>query len=81
LTQRVAWFERFEGEVGMPLGMSAKTLASRFPAQNFSELEQFCLDVRRRYVLTLPSADIKRIVVDRLRQWKDRVGPATAAKD
>ena len=81
LAQRVAWFERFEGEVGMPLGISAKTLASRFAAQNFSELEQFCLDVRRRYVLTLPSGDIKRIVADRLAQWKGRVGPATAAKD
>lgn len=81
LAQRVAWFERLEGEVGMPLGISAKTLASRFAAQNFSELEQFCLDVRRRYVLALPGGDIKRIVADRLAQWKGRVGPATAAKD
>jgi len=81
LAQRVAWFERFEGEVGVPLGLSAKTLATRFPAPNFSELEQFCLDVRRRYVLGLPGSDIKRIVAERLTQWKGRVGPAAAQKD
>jgi len=81
LAQRVAWFERFETEVGLPLGFSAKTLAMRFPAHSFSELEQFCLDVRRRYVLALPGADIKRIVADRLTQWKGRVGPEVAVKD
>lgn len=81
IAQRVAWFEKFEEEIGRPLGMSAKTLATRFSGQSFSELEQFCLDVRRRYVLALPSADIKRIVADRLTQWKGRVVPATIAKD
>lgn len=81
LAQRIAWFERFESEVGMPLGLSAKTLASRFAAQNFSELEQFCLDVRRRYVLGLPGADIKRVVAERLVQWKGRVRPAPTQED
>lgn len=81
LAQRVAWFERFESEIEMPLGLSAKSLATRFPAQNFSELEQFCLDVRRRYVLGLPGSDIKRIVAERLTQWKGRVGPSAVAKD
>lgn len=77
LAQRVAWFERFENLVGMPLGLSAKTLASRLPVQSFADLEQFCQDVHRRYVLALPSTDIKHIVAERLAQWKGRVGPAT----
>jgi SpoVK/Ycf46/Vps4 family AAA+-type ATPase len=81
LAQRIAWFERFEAEVGMPLGLSAKTLAGRLPVENFSELEQFCLDVRRRYVLGLPGGDIKRIMAERLAQWKGRVGPAATRKE
>jgi hypothetical protein len=76
--QRVAWFERFEQTLGVPIGLSAKTLASRLPVQAFSDLEQFCLDVHRRYVLAQPGADIKRIVAERLAQWKGRVGPETA---
>jgi SpoVK/Ycf46/Vps4 family AAA+-type ATPase len=77
VVQRVAWFERFESVLGMPLGLSAKTLADRLPAHTFSDLEEFCQDVHRRYVLALPAADIKRVVVERLVQWKGRVGPAT----
>lgn len=78
LAQRVAWFERFEQTLGIPLGLSAKTLASRMPMETFSDIELFCQDVHRRYVLALPGADIKRIVAERLAQWKRRVGPIAA---
>lgn len=78
LAQRVAWFERFERTLDVPLGVSAKTLAARLPVQTFADLEQFCQDVQRRYVLGLPGANLKRIVAERLVQWKARVGPATA---
>jgi SpoVK/Ycf46/Vps4 family AAA+-type ATPase len=75
MAQRVAWFVDFERTMGMPLGLSVKTLASRLPVDTFADLEQFCQDVQRRYVLALPNADIKRIVTERLAQWKRRVGP------
>lgn len=75
LAQRIAWFERFERTLGVPLGLSAKTLAGRLPVHTFADLEQFCQDVQRRYVLALPEADIKRIVAERLAQWKGRVEP------
>ncbi len=78
VAQRVAWFERFERTLGMPLGLSANTLADRLPVQTFSDLEEFCRDVHRRYVLALPAGDVKRIVAERLTQWNGRVGPATA---
>jgi len=77
MQQRVAWFERFERELGVALGLSPKTLASRLPVQNFADLEQFCQDVQRRYVLAIPSANMKQIVADRLAQWKRRVDPST----
>lgn len=79
LQQRVAWFEQFEHSFDVPLGMSPKLLATRLPLQSFADLEQFCLDVRRRYVLALPGANLKRILAERLAQWKDRAGPAEAA--
>ena len=75
--QRVAWFRRFEQQLGVPLGLSAKTLAARLAVPTFADLEQFCLDVQRRYVLALPVADLKRIVAERLALWKGRVGPDT----
>ena len=45
---------------------------------SFSELEQFSLDVQRQYVLSLPDGDLRRIVRERLRQWRHRFVPANA---
>ena len=54
------------------LGMAPKTLALRLKVTSFSDLEQFCEDVHRRYVLELPSGDIKTIIAERIAQWKLR---------
>lgn len=64
------WFRRFEERFGSPLGYAPSTLARRFRAQNFSELEQFALDVQRQYVLRLPDGDVRSIVDERLNLWK-----------
>lgn len=71
--QKTAWFERFEIKLGTSLGLSARTLATRLKAASFSDLEQFCEDVHRRYVLSLPDGDIRAVIADRLEQWKSRV--------
>jgi SpoVK/Ycf46/Vps4 family AAA+-type ATPase len=73
LEQKIAWFERFEERIGSSLGVSAKTLATKLKVGNFSDLEQFCEDVHRRYVLSMPNADIQAVIGDRLEQWKRRV--------
>lgn len=73
MEQRIAFFERFETRIGNSLGVSPKMLATRLKATSFSDLEQFCEDIYRRYVLTLPSADLHKIVNGRLEQWKKRV--------
>jgi len=73
LAQRIAWFERFEQRVGEPLGITPKSLASRLNASSFSELEQFCEDVQRRYVLEMPNSSLRKIVTSRLEQWKRRI--------
>ena len=66
------WFCRFEKRLGEGLGYKPATIAKRLPGLSFSELEQFALDVQRRFVLTLPNHDVRAIVNERLKQWQDR---------
>lgn len=72
LAQKEAWFESFQARLGTPLGFSPKTLATKLQASSFSDIEQFCEDVQRRYVLALPDTNLKRIVSERLKQWQSR---------
>lgn len=76
VAQIEAWFATFQKKLGTPLGISPKVLAKRLKVTSFSDLEQFCEDVHRRYVLALPESDLKSIVQDRLRQWQERVSAA-----
>ena len=66
------WFHRFQERLGLKLGISINILSKRLKGLSFSELEQFSLDVQRRYVLSLPEGDIRRIMNERLTQWQER---------
>jgi SpoVK/Ycf46/Vps4 family AAA+-type ATPase len=59
--------------VNVPLGLKALTIAQRLAGSSFSELEDFLADFARRYVLSLPDADARRIVTQLLKQWENRV--------
>jgi len=72
LSQKEAWFKKFQESLGEPLGTSPKALAAKLKASSFSDLEEFCGDVRRRHVLALPDSDIRSIVRERLKQWQRR---------
>lgn len=72
VAQKVEWFARLQKRLDAPLGIAPKTLASKLRASSFSDLELFCEDVQRRYVLALPSANLKAIIFERLRQWQSR---------
>lgn len=72
LAQKEDWFRRLQDKLEMPLGMTPKSLAAKLNVGNFSDLEQFCEDVQRRYVLSLPNANLKTIVQERLMQWQSR---------
>ncbi|WP_080969340.1 AAA family ATPase [Achromobacter xylosoxidans] len=71
-TQRLKWFDSFQIALGQPLGISTRTLATRVPATSFSDLESFCQDIQRRYILSLPSGNLKNIVESRITQWNKR---------
>jgi AAA+ superfamily predicted ATPase len=70
--QRQAYFERFAARAGFELGWAPRSLADRLDGLSFAELEEFCADVQRRYVLALPDANPKTIVKERLAQWSKR---------
>lgn len=62
------WLEAFELKVGHSFDMGSKALAEKLKNLSFAEVEEFALDVQRRYVLSLPDSDTKKIVRECLRQ-------------
>lgn len=73
--QKVVWFTNFQHHLNDSLGITPKVLASRLKVASFSDLEEFCIDIHRRYVLSLPGGNLRTIVSDRLKQWERRVRP------
>ncbi|AWR45089.1 TPA: AAA family ATPase [Pseudomonas aeruginosa] len=63
------WFERFQKKHNLDFGYSSSALAKRLYGCNFSEAEEFCLNVLRRYILELPNPDIKPLVTKELQLW------------
>lgn len=73
--QKILWFSNFQDRLGIPLGVTPRSLASRLKSVSFSDLEEFCEDVHRRYVLSLPDGDLRTIIRNRLVQWQHRIVP------
>jgi SpoVK/Ycf46/Vps4 family AAA+-type ATPase len=72
LEQTKAWLLRLEDRLGEKLGVPIDDLAEDLKRANFSELERFGEDIQRRQVLSPPKTNIRRIILDRLIQWKTR---------
>lgn len=64
--QATRFLEKLASRLGGDLGFSPRTLADKLAGLSFAELEEFALDVRRRAILDLPDADMRRIVQERL---------------
>jgi SpoVK/Ycf46/Vps4 family AAA+-type ATPase len=64
------FLETLQARLGGKLGLAPRTLADKLAGASYAELEQFAQDVRRRYVLSLPDADLGAIVQSRLAQWR-----------
>lgn len=70
--QTQEFFKRLAACFNIPLGYTPRTLAEKLHGVSYSELEDFMTDVARRYVLSLPQADARKIVAERLDQWENR---------
>lgn len=66
------WFDEFEKELQQPYGIKKEVLINEFEGISFSEIEEFCLNVLRRKVLSLSDSNIKKIVQDQIEQWRAR---------
>lgn len=64
------FLETLSARLGGKLGLAPRTLADKLFGASYAELEQFALDVRRRYVLALPDGNLAPIVRSRLEQWR-----------
>jgi SpoVK/Ycf46/Vps4 family AAA+-type ATPase len=73
-TQREAekLLDLFALSFDMSFGIKSKDIARNLKGLSFAELEEFCLDIRRRYILGLPDSDIELITATRLKIWSDR---------
>lgn len=54
-----------------PMGRTAETIAKRLGSVSYAEAEEFCRDIRRRYVLSMGERTLKKIITDRLGQWTE----------
>jgi len=70
-----AYFQRFVDGMEEPLGRSSGSIAKALGAISYAEAEEFCLDVRRRHVLAMGEASLRKIVEERLKMWAARTSP------
>ncbi len=61
------WLDMFQEKIDHDFGVSNKTISEKLYGKSYSEIEDFALDVQRRYVLSIPNNNIKNIVKNKLK--------------
>lgn len=79
-SQATEWFERFAKRNKIELAYAPHTLADKLKGCNYSELEDFGETILRKYILSLPEANLKNITKDCLQQWQARMKVANRNK-
>lgn len=62
----------FSHRIGGRLGYGATNLAARLSPISYAEAEEFCIDVRRRFVLATGTQTLKQVVDGTLKLWEER---------
>ncbi|WP_025828120.1 AAA family ATPase [Acetobacter okinawensis] len=70
-----AYFKRFSESMLEQLGRTPGAIAKALGCISYAEAEEFCLDVRRRQVLSMGEKPLKKIVEERLKMWAARTSP------
>lgn len=68
--ERERWLAAFECRIQVAFELSPRHIATKLGNVSFATLEQFALDVHRRYVLQQSAASMKDVVRERLALWK-----------
>lgn len=66
------WLEKFQQKHNIDFEFANETIARKLLGANYSEIEEFGFSILRRYVLSLPSMNMKEIVSDELKNWNNR---------
>lgn len=61
------WFERYQKKSKISFGHTSSALARRLHGSNFSEVEEFCKNAIRQYVLEQPNSNIHEIISNELK--------------
>ena len=68
-----AYIARFADSINEPLGRAPATIAKRLGAVSYADAEEFCRDVRRRWLLAMGEKALESIVTERLKLWHERL--------
>ena len=66
------WLKNFEQRVKYDLQYPIDKIANKLEGLNFAEIEEFILDVERKYILSLPDVNVKRLVDECLVQMEHK---------
>jgi SpoVK/Ycf46/Vps4 family AAA+-type ATPase len=75
--QLVAFIDHLRERTALDLGLPASQIAKALGAVNYSEAEQFCLDLARRQVLAGGERSAADIVKEQLKIWEARTPACT----
>lgn len=64
------FIEIFIKRTGIVFNYNIKNLAEKLKGYSFSEVEEFCLDVLRKSILTHKQENVKDIISEKLKQWQ-----------
>lgn len=70
------YIESFSGRLSDELGHAPASIVKRLGRISYAEVEQFCLDLQRRHVLSAGETALKSIVSEQLMIWKERAEAA-----
>jgi len=66
------YLEHFAQRLDNKLGLTPASVTRKLGRLSYAEMEQFCLDIQRRYVLSFGEKPLKAIVADQLGIWTTR---------
>lgn len=65
----VAFLERFAREHKIGFETSTESMARKVYGSSYAEVEEFCMQILRSYVMEMPGGDMKKIVAAAMKNW------------
>ncbi|HXW72403.1 MAG TPA: ATP-binding protein [Methylocella sp.] len=76
-----SYIETFAKRFDEPLGQPASTIAKRLGRISYAEAEDFCLELRRRTILSVGEKRLKAIISEQLEIWSEQARAVASSND